>query len=109
MLDALAAVALSSPSKSDLQQRDILIVEDAAIRARINALLKDQEGIPGCPHLLVFLGTNRRQRQVPAWRGIPSPTTISTPSSTRRSMRPSRSKPSSQRQRRRASVATRSA
>jgi hypothetical protein len=28
VLDALAAVALSSPSKSDLQQRDILIVED---------------------------------------------------------------------------------
>ena len=47
VLDTLAAVALSSPSKSDLQQRDILIVEDAAIRARINALLKDQDWIPG--------------------------------------------------------------
>jgi nitroreductase/FMN reductase [NAD(P)H] len=69
VLDTLAAVALSSPSKSDLQQRDILIVEDAAIRARINALLKDQDWIPGCPHLLVFLGNNRRQRQVHAWRG----------------------------------------
>src|SRR5262249_30686856 len=60
VLDTLDAVALSSPSKSDLQQRDILIVEDAAIRARINALLKDQDWIPGCPHLLVFLGNNRR-------------------------------------------------
>ena len=40
---------LACPSKSDLQQRDILIVEDAAIRARINALLKDQDWIPGCP------------------------------------------------------------
>src|SRR3989442_11288562 len=69
VLDTLAAVALSSPSKSDLQQRDILIVEDAAIRARINALLKDQDWIAGCPHLLVFLGNNRRQRQVHAWRG----------------------------------------
>ena len=39
VLDTLAAVALSSPSKSDLQQRDILIVEDPAIRARINTLL----------------------------------------------------------------------
>src|SRR6516165_4239577 len=57
VLDTLAAVALSSPSKSDLQQRDILIVEDAAIRARINALLKDQDWLPACPHLLVFLGT----------------------------------------------------
>ena len=69
MLDTLAAVALSSPSKSDLQQRDILIVEDAAIRSRINVLLSDQEWIPGCPHLLVFLGNNRRQRQVHEWRG----------------------------------------
>src|SRR5262247_3931141 len=69
VLDTLAAVALSSPSKSDLQQRDILIVEDAAIRARINALLKDQDWLPGCPHLLVFLGNNRRQRQLHAWRG----------------------------------------
>jgi nitroreductase/FMN reductase [NAD(P)H] len=69
MLETLAAVALSSPSKSDLQQRDILIVEDRAIRDRINALLKDQDWIPGCPHLLVFLGNNRRQRQVHQWRG----------------------------------------
>jgi len=57
VLDTLAAVA------------DILIVEDAAIRARINALLKDQDWLPPCPHLLVFLGNNRRQRQVHAWRG----------------------------------------
>src|SRR4030095_14714215 len=69
VLDTLAAVALSSPSKSDLQQRDILIVEDAAIRARINALLKDQDWMTGCPHLLVFLGNNRRQRQGHAWGG----------------------------------------
>ena len=69
VLDTLAAVALSTPSKSDLQQRDILIVEDPAIRGRINELLKDQDWIPGCPHLLVFLGNNRRQRQVHEWRG----------------------------------------
>ena len=109
VLDTLAAVALSCPSKSDLQQRDILIVEDAAIRARINALLKDQDWIPGCPHLLVFLGNNRRQGRCTRGGVIPSPTTISTASSTRRWMRRSRSKPSSRRQRRRASVATRSA
>src|SRR5262249_56234356 len=71
VLDTLAAVALSSPSKSDLQQRDILIVEDAAIRARINALLKDQDWLPACPHLLVFLGNNRRQRQ---GQPLPRPT-----------------------------------
>lgn len=69
VLETLTAVALSSPSKSDLQQRDILIVEDAGIRSRINELLKDQDWIAGCPHILVFLGNNRRQRQVHQWRG----------------------------------------
>ncbi len=69
VLDTLAAVAFRAVPPSRLQQRDILIVEDAAIRARINALLKDQDWIPDCPHLLVFLGNNRRQRQVHAWRG----------------------------------------
>ncbi|MGE0765591.1 MAG: nitroreductase family protein [Hyphomicrobiaceae bacterium] len=69
VLQTLAAIALSAPSKSDLQQRDILIVEDAGLRARINDLLADQDWIPGCPHLLVFLGNNRRQRQVHEWRG----------------------------------------
>lgn len=69
MLDTLCALALSSPSKSDLQQRDILIVEDAGKRARINTLLADQDWIPKAPHFLVFLGNNRRQRQVHDWRG----------------------------------------
>lgn len=71
LLETLCALALSSPTKSDLQQRDILIVEDPAIRARINELLADQDWIPGTPHLLVFLGNNRRQRQVHEWRGRP--------------------------------------
>lgn len=69
LLETLCAVALSAPSKSDLQQRDILIVEDATNRRRINELLADQDWIPGTPHLLVFLGNNRRQRQVHEWRG----------------------------------------
>ncbi len=63
VLDTLAAVALSSPSKSDLQQRDILIVEDAAIRARINALLKSR-----CDHELT------RSRVTANWRGGAEPT-----------------------------------
>src|SRR5215472_13119175 len=35
----LCAVALSAPSKSDLQQRDIIILEDAAQRRRVTALI----------------------------------------------------------------------
>ena len=69
LIDTLCAVALSSPSKSDLQGRDILIVEDAAIRSRINTLLADQDWIAKAPHFIVFLGNNRRQRQLHAWRG----------------------------------------
>src|SRR5215470_15953768 len=71
LIDTLCALALCSPTKSDLQQRDILIVENAAKRARIAELLRDQDWIPCAPHFLVFLGNNRRQRQLHAWRGKP--------------------------------------
>ena len=71
LIETLAALALASPSKSDLQQRDILIVDDASIRGRIDTLLTDQDWIAKAPHFLVFLGNNRRQRQVHAWTGIP--------------------------------------
>ncbi len=75
LIDTLCALALSSPTKSDLQQRDILIVEDRAIRARIDELLatgpQAQEWIPGAPAFLVFCGNNRRQRQLHAWRDKP--------------------------------------
>ena len=71
LIDTLCALALASPTKSDLQQRDIVIIEDAAIRARINALLADQEWIKAAPHFIIFLGNNRRQRQVHEWRGLP--------------------------------------
>lgn len=71
LVDTLSALALSAPSKSDLQQRDILVIEDKAIRDRINTLLADQDWIPKAPHFLVFLGNNRRQRQVHDWTGIP--------------------------------------
>lgn len=70
LIDMLCALALASPTKSDLQQRDILIVEDAAIRGRINELLADQEWIASAPHMIIFLGNNRRQRQVHQWRGL---------------------------------------
>ncbi len=69
LLDTLCALALSAPTKSDLQGRDIMIVENAANRSRINTLLAEQDWIPGAPHLLIFLGNNRRQRQVHQWRG----------------------------------------
>ena len=71
LIGTLAALALSAPTKSDLQQRDILIVDDPAIRGRIDTLLADQDWIPKAPHFIVFLGNNRRQRQIHDWTGIP--------------------------------------
>src|SRR5579883_2788297 len=38
LLETLCAVALSAPSKSDLQQADIVIVTDKAQRAKLQAL-----------------------------------------------------------------------
>jgi nitroreductase/FMN reductase [NAD(P)H] len=71
LIETLAALALSAPTKSDLQQRDILIVDDPTIRDRIDTLLADQDWIPKAPHFIVFLGNNRRQRQIHDWTGIP--------------------------------------
>lgn len=69
LIDMLAAVALSAPTKSDLQQRDIIIVRDAALRAQLDSFVEDQTWIPGAPVMLVFCGNNRRQRQIHEWRG----------------------------------------
>ena len=61
----LGAMALSAPSKSDLQQRDVIWL-DGQTRAEIKALLTGQPWIAGAPEVLVFCGNNRRQRQMHA-------------------------------------------
>jgi nitroreductase len=75
LIETLCALALSSPSKSDLQQRDIVIVDDPALRTRLDTLMTTgplaQAWISGAPALLVFCGNNRRQRQIHEWRGKP--------------------------------------
>lgn len=69
LIEALAAVALSAPTKSDLQQRDIVVIRDPALKARLLALVADQAWTAGAPELLIFCGNNRRQRQIHEWRG----------------------------------------
>jgi nitroreductase/FMN reductase [NAD(P)H] len=71
LLRLLSAVALCAPTKSDLQQRDVIIVEDAEQRRRLLELVPDNEWAASAPALLVFCGNNRRQRQLHAWRGRP--------------------------------------
>ena len=70
LLRILCAVALAAPTKSDLQQRDIVIVEDRAVRERLDAIVAE-DWLRGAPALLVFCGNNRRQRQLHALRGHP--------------------------------------
>jgi nitroreductase/FMN reductase [NAD(P)H] len=67
----LCAVALSAPSKSDLQQRDIVVVTEPARRKRLVELSGNDAWMLTAPVFVVFLGNHRRQRQLHEWRGKP--------------------------------------
>ncbi len=69
-LMTLGAVALASPTKSDLQQRDIVIVDDAGQKARLLDLVSDQTWTAQVPSLVVFCADNRRQRQLHEMQGL---------------------------------------
>src|ERR1043165_5553819 len=75
LLHRLCALALCAPTKSDLQQRDIVIVDDARLKQDILAPLAEGQGgqawLSKIPVLLIFCGNNRRQRQWHEWRGKP--------------------------------------
>lgn len=71
LLRLLFACALSAPSKSDLQQADILHVADRLKVKAIVDLIPDMPWINHAPVFLVFCGNNRRIRQVGEWRGKP--------------------------------------
>lgn len=70
LIRLLCAVALSTPTKSDLQQRDIVILDDPAQRRRVTSLVAES-WVGEAPAFLVFCGNNRRQRQLHEWRGRP--------------------------------------
>jgi hypothetical protein len=75
LLHRLCALALCAPTKSDLQQRDIVIVDDAALKQKILGPLAEGPGgqawLKDVPALLIFCGNNRRQRLWHEWRGKP--------------------------------------
>jgi nitroreductase len=63
LIETLAAAALSAPTKSDLQQGDIVIVRDSGVRAGINALFPADgwigeaiEGKEAANHYLCAIG-----------------------------------------------------
>lgn len=69
LLRLLCAAALSSPSKSDLQQAGILRVADPAKLAAIADLLPSMPWVRETPVFLVFIGDNRRLRKISELRG----------------------------------------
>lgn len=71
LLRLMFACALSAPSKSDLQQADIIHVTDRAKVRAITDLIPDMPWISGAPVVLVFCGNNRRIRQIGEWRRKP--------------------------------------
>lgn len=64
LLDLLFACALSAPSKSDLQQADIVNVVDPAKRQRIVELLPSMPWLAQAPVFLVFCANHRRLRLI---------------------------------------------
>ncbi len=71
VLKTLSAVALASPTKSDLQQRDIVIVQSEQKRHRLAHLVSGQAWVADAPNLVIFCGNNRRQRQLHDWHEVP--------------------------------------
>lgn len=71
LLRLLLACALSAPTKSDLQQADIIHITDAGKRRRLVAAIPDMAWILDAPVFLVFCGNNRRIRHIGGWRGKP--------------------------------------
>lgn len=73
LLRLLCACALSAPSKSDLQQADILIVQDAEKRRILADLLPDQLWMRTAPAFLIFLANGRRLPEMARMRDKPFP------------------------------------
>jgi nitroreductase/FMN reductase [NAD(P)H] len=69
----LCASALSAPSKSDLQQRDIVIVSDPDLRRRIADLLPHMPWVGEAPAFLVFCANGRRLPRIAELRRKPFP------------------------------------
>lgn len=69
LLRTLCALALASPTKSDLQQRDIILLKSPTVRADIARLVAGQAWVAQAPMIAVFCGNNRRQRLLHDWRG----------------------------------------
>src|SRR5215470_3871371 len=73
LLRLLCACALSAPSKSDLQQADILVIRDNRKINAIADLLTEMPWVREAPVFLVFLANGRRLPKISEMRGKPFP------------------------------------
>ena len=73
LIRLLCACALSAPSKSDLQQRDIVVIRDAGVRRAIADLLPHMPWVRAAPAFLVFCANGQRVREVARLRRKPFP------------------------------------
>src|SRR5690242_18425058 len=73
LLRLLCACALSAPSKSDLQQADIVIVRETAIRQTIVDTIPEMPWIMDAPAFLVFVGNGARLPMMSRRRDKPFP------------------------------------
>jgi nitroreductase/FMN reductase [NAD(P)H] len=73
LIKLLCACALSAPSKSDLQQRDIVDVTDLDLRRRIAALMPHMPWVGAAPGFLVFCANGSRLPAISKLRAKPFP------------------------------------
>jgi FMN reductase [NAD(P)H] len=73
LLRLLCACALSAPSKSDLQQADIVIVRETAVRQTIVDTIPEMPWIMDAPVFLVFVGNGMRLPMMSKRRDKPFP------------------------------------
>jgi nitroreductase/FMN reductase [NAD(P)H] len=69
-LDYLLACAQSAPSKSDLQQYSIVVVDDLELKKQIGSLPGIDAWVYNAPHLLVFCADLRRGWQIVRSKGL---------------------------------------
>jgi nitroreductase/FMN reductase [NAD(P)H] len=73
LLNLLCASAFSAPSKSDLQQADILIVKDSGKRQVLADLLPSQTWLKTAPVVSLVLANGRRLVEISKFRNKPFP------------------------------------
>lgn len=69
LVEILLAAAFSSPSKSDLQQRTVIVIHDKEKQRRIAALNQAVNWLAEAPLFMVWCGDSRRLHQIANWRG----------------------------------------